>query len=146
MAVSTVTSTQAVAGIEPRLAHTGVQAASATYVHSGTVGDVVLMVKVPAVCDIIGIYGKITTAETAANATVGLAGGGLSANTLSVFGSLASGTAPVFSDEGARKYRVSLSDDAAVRHTYVAVSPSSATWTISATIDLTVLYTAVGSS
>ena len=138
MAVSTATASAALA--EPKLINAGVIAAHGKLVHSGTVGDVALMVKIPTGVDIVGVYGKITTAQTAANATVGLAAGGLSSNTLSLFGSLASGTAPVFADEGVQGYRVSLSDDAQPRYTYLAVSPSSGTWTISATIDVTALY------
>lgn len=142
MAVSTATASAALA--LPRLVHAGVNVVNSKYVHSGTVGDVVLMAKLPDKAVIVGIYGKITTAETAANATVGLASGGLSSNSLAAFGSLASGTSPVFPTLGANKTTISVSDDNATKHAFVAVSPSSATWTISATIDLTVLYTAPG--
>jgi hypothetical protein len=140
MAVTTVTSTAAVAGVEPRLVHTGVNVVNAKYVHAGTVGDIILMCKVPTGADIIGVYGKITTAETAANATVGIQG------SAAVFGSLGSGTAPVFTTLGGNKYRISVSDDATARYRNIVVSPTSATWTISATIDLTVLYTAINQS
>lgn len=140
MAVTTVTSTQAVASVEPRLVHAGLNVSNVKYVHAGTVGDVILMCKIPTGSDIVGVYGKITTAETAANATVGVQGAATQ------FGSLASGTAPAFADEGAAKYRVSVSDDAVNRFEYVVVSPASGTWTISATIDLTVLYAAVNQS
>ena len=144
MAVTTATSTTAL--LEARLVHAGVNSVNVKYVHAGTHGDVILMAKIPTGCDIISVYGKITTAETAANATVGLASGGLAANVLAQFGSLASGTAPAFADEGTTKYRVSLSDDATTRFTYLAVSPTSATWSVSATIDLVCLYTAVNQS
>lgn len=140
MAVTTVTASAALA--LPRMVHAGVNVVSSKYVHAGTVGDVVMMAKIPAGAEIVAIMGKITTAETAANATVGLAGGGLSANTLSAFGTLASGTSPVFSTLGINKTTLSVSDDATPQYGFVCVSPSSATWTISATIDLTVLYTA----
>tara|TARA_S200002703_G_scaffold107486_1_gene93374 strand:+ start:535 stop:951 length:417 start_codon:yes stop_codon:yes gene_type:complete len=136
MAVSTVTAS---AALElPRMVHAGVNSVTSKYVHSGTVGDIVLMAKVPNKAEIIAVMGKITTAETAANATVGVQG------SAAEFGSLASGTSPVFPTKGTVKYTVSLSDDAVPQHSYVVVSPTSATWTISATIDLTVLYTAPG--
>ena len=140
MAVTTATSTAAVASVEPRLVHAGINCVNVKYVHAGTVGDIILMCKVPTASDVIGVYGKITTAETAANATVGIQGD------VAVFGSLASGTSPVFPTLGANKYRISVSDDATPRYRYIVVSPTSATWTISATIDLTVLYTAIGQS
>lgn len=140
MAVTTATATAAVAGVEPRLIHAGINCVNVKYVHAGTHGDVIFMCKIPTATDIIGVYGKITTAETAANATVGVQGD------VAVFGSLGSGASPVFTTLGANKYRVSVSDDATPRFRYVVVSPTSATWTISATIDLTVLYTAIGQS
>ena len=138
MAVSTATASAALA--EPKLINAGANTVASKIVHSGTLGDVLLMAKIPTGVDILSVAGKITTAATNANATVGLAAGGLSANTLSLFGSLASGTAPVFADEGVQNYRVSLSDDAQPRYTYLAVSPSSATWTATATVDLVVTY------
>jgi len=140
MAVTTVTSTQAVASVEPRLVHAGLNVSNVKYVHSGTVGDVILMCKIPTGSDIVGVYGKIITAETAANATVGVQGAATQ------FGSLAAVPGTLFSSKGAAKYRVSVSDDAVNRFEYVVVSPSSGTWTISATIDLTVLYAAVNQS
>lgn len=137
--MATVTSTAAVR--EPKLINAGVNVAHAKLVHAGTTGDVAFMAKIPTGVDITAVYGKITTAATAANATVGLSAGGLATNTHSLFGSLASGTAPVFADEGVQNYRVSLSDDAQPRYTYVVVKPSSGTWTgVSATIDLVVQY------
>jgi hypothetical protein len=140
MAVTTVTSTAAVASVEPRLVHAGVNVVNVKFVHSGTVGDIILMAKIPTGVDIVGIYGKITTAETAANATVGIQGD------VAIFGSLASGGSPVFPTIGANKTRISVSDDATNRFAYLVVSPTSATWTISATIDLTCLYTAINQS
>tara|TARA_R110000787_G_scaffold102836_3_gene209017 strand:+ start:389 stop:703 length:315 start_codon:yes stop_codon:yes gene_type:complete len=104
------------------------------------------MAKIPTGVDIIGVYGKITTAATNANATVGLAAGGLSSNTLATFGSLASGANPVFPVLGTLKHRVSLSDDATPRYTYLAVSPTTATWTATGSVEITVLYTAIGQS
>jgi len=142
MAVTTATATTALA--VARLIHSGVNSVSAKKVHAGTVGDVVLMAKIPNRAEIVAVMGKITTAETAANATVGLASGGIAANTLSVFGSLASGTSPVFTTKGLDRITVSVTDTNADKFTYVAVSPSSATWTISATIDLTVFYVSPG--
>ena len=144
MAVTTVTSTAAL--LEPRLVHAGINVVNVKYVHAGTHGDVILMAKLPTGVDVIGVYGKITTAQTAANATVGGAAGGLASNALAQFGSLASGASPVFSALGSTKYRVSLSDDATTRYTYLSVSPTTATWTISATIDLTVMYAAINQS
>lgn len=140
MAVTTVTSTQAVASVEPRLVHAGLNVSNVRYVHAGTVGDIVLMCKIPTGSDIVGVYGKIVTAETAANATVGVQGA------VTQFGSLGAVPATVFSSKGAAKYRVSVSDDAVNRFEYVVVSPSSGSWTTSATIDLTVLYAAVNQS
>lgn len=140
MAVTTATATAAVSGIEPRLVHAGINCVNVKYVHAGTFGDIIFMCKIPTATDIIGVYGKITTAATAANATVGVQGD------VAVFGSLASGASPVFPTIGANKYRVSVSDDATPRFRYVVVSPTSETWTVSATIDLTVLYTAIGQS
>lgn len=137
MAVTTATASAALAA--PRLVHAGVNVVRAKYVHSGTIGDIILMAKIPTASDIIGVYGKITTAQTAANATVGIQGAAAQ------FGSLDSGNT-AFAASGAVPYRVSVSDDATVRYEYVVVSPTSATWTISATIDLTVLYTAVNQS
>lgn len=135
MATTTVTSTAALAPAHKL--HAGLMSRSAKYVHSGTVGDTVLMFKVPTGIDIVGVYGKITTAETAANATVGISGSN------AVFGSLASGASPVFAALGAQNYRLSLSDSAQPQHTFITVSPTSATWTISASIELTVLYRAI---
>ena len=132
MAVTTATSTAAAA--EPYQIHAGLMSRSAKYVHSGTVGDTILMFKIPTGVDIVGVYGKITTAETAANATVGIQGSN------AVFGSLASGASPVFAALGAQNYRLSLSDDAMPQYTYITVAPSSATWTITASVELTVLY------
>jgi hypothetical protein len=140
MAVTTVTSTAAVAAVEPRLVHAGINAVNVKYVHSGTVGDIILMAKIPTGSDIIGVYGKVTTAETNANATVGVQGAAAQ------FGSLASGALPVFAAKGSTKYRVSVSDDAVNRFEYLVVSPTSGTWTISATVDLTVLYAALNQS
>lgn len=129
MAVTTVTSTAALAA--PYKIHAGLMSRSAKYVHSGTVGDTVLMFKIPTGVDIVGVYGKITTASTAANATVGIQGSN------ALFGSLASGASPVFAALGAQNYRLSLSDSANPQYTYMTVAPSSATWTISASIELT---------
>jgi len=136
MAVTTVTAT-AVAR-PATLVHAGINALQAKYVHSGTLGDIILMAKIPTGVDIVGVYGRITTAETAANATVGIQG------SAAVFGSLASGASPVFTVQGADPYRVSLTDGAQPRYTHIVVSPTSGTWTISATVDLTVLYAAKG--
>jgi hypothetical protein len=92
------------------------------------------MCRIPNGVDIIGVFGKITTAATNANATVGISG----ANTQ--FGSLASGASPVFPVAGNAKYRVSLSDDASPQYTFITVAPASATWTVSATVDINVMY------
>jgi hypothetical protein len=140
MAVTTATSTAAVASVEPRLVHAGINCVNVKHIYSGTVGDIILMAKIPTGSDIISVYGKVTTAETAANMTVGIQGAA------SQFGSLASGTAPAFAGAGTTKYRVSVADTATSRFEYVVCSPTSGTWTISATIDLTVLYTAIGQS
>lgn len=135
MAVTTVTSTAALE--PPHLLHAGLMSRSAKYVHSGTVGDTILMFKIPTGVDIVGVYGKITTASTAANATVGIQGSN------AVFGSLASGASPIFTTLGAQNYRLSLSDSAQPQDTFITVAPSSATWTISASVELTVLYRAI---
>lgn len=139
MATTTVTASDALKG--PSLIHAGVNVATCQYVSQGntsgtgiTIGDTILAVKIPNHIDIISVYGKITTGATAANATVGISG----AN--AVFGSLASGALPVFAANGSRKYRVSLSDDAMPQETYITVSPSSGTWSVSATLDLVVQY------
>ncbi len=133
MATTTVTASDALAG--PSLIHAGLNVATCHYVASSrTIGDTILAVKIPNGVEITGVYGRITTASTAANATVGISG----ANTQ--FGSLASGALPVFTPGGATKYTVSLSDDATPLHTFVTVAPSSGTWTVSATIDLVVHY------
>lgn len=136
MATTTVTASTAT-NTAP-LIHAGVNVINITnQVFGGrTVGDTILAHRIPTGVDVIAVYGKITTAETAANATIGIVGN----NTL--FGSLASGTTPVFAGSGADKTRISLSDDASPRYTYITIAPSSGTWTISATIDLTVLYVA----
>lgn len=135
MATTTVTASGATQA--PRLVHAGLNAASVTYVASSrTIGDTILAIKIPTGIDVVGVYGRIGTAETAANATVGIQG----SNTL--FGSLASGASPVFSANGSQKTRVSISDDAMPRETHITVAPSSGSWTTSATIDLTVLYMA----
>jgi len=135
--MATTTHTASTALVGPYLIHAGVNSVTGRYVAPATttIGDTILIARIPSGVDIIGVYGKITTAATAANATVGISG----ANTQ--FGSLASGTAPAWADEGATKFRVSLSDDAQPQYTFITVAPSSATWTVTATVDLTVLYT-----
>lgn len=135
MAVTTVTSTAA--ALPPHKIHAGLMSRSAKYVHAGTFGDIVLMFQIPSGVDIVGVYGKITTAQTAANATVGIQGND------AIFGSLASGTSPVFAGLGAMNYRLSLSDDAVVQSKQIVVSPTSGTWTITASIELTVLYQSI---
>jgi hypothetical protein len=113
---------------------------SAKYVHAGTVGDTILMFKIPTGVDIVGVYGKITTAETAANATIGIQGSN------AVFGSMASvaaAGAPSFAILGAQNYRLSLSDSAQPQYTYITVAPASGTWTITASVELTVLYKSI---
>ena len=134
MATTTQTASSALVG--PTLVHAGVNVVTGTYVAPATttLGDTILMCRIPTGVDVIGVYGRITTAATGANATVGISG----ANTQ--FGSLASGALPVFTVEGADKFRVSLSDDANPLYTFITVAPSSLTWTITATVDIVVLY------
>lgn len=139
MATTTVTASAAAAN-KQRLIHAGINIARETYVASGrTLGDTILMMRIPSGVDVVGVYGHITTGETASNATVGISG----ANTQ--FGSLASGAVPVWAAAGATEYRVSLSDDALPLYTYITVAPSSGSWTTSVTIDLAVMYVAAGS-
>lgn len=133
MATTTVTASAALTG--PALIHAGVNVARVTYLASSrTLGDTILALRIPTNVDVVGVYGRIGTAETAAGATVGISG----ANT--VFGSLNSGATPVFATNGAQGYRVSLSDDANPRYTFITVAPSGGSWTTTATVDLVVMY------
>jgi hypothetical protein len=134
MATATHTASTAFAG--PYLTHEGLNVATGLFITTtaSTVGDTILMARIPTGVDIVGVYGSIgLNGETAASATIGISGAATQ------FGSLA-GSAAAFAAEGAKKFRVSLSDSAQPQYTYLVVAPSGGTFTDSQTIAVTVLY------
>ena len=135
MATSTQTASTALAG--PYLTHSGLNMVSGLYITTTatTVGDTIIMARIPTGVDIVGVYGSIgLNGEAAASATIGITGAATQ------FGSLDAVGVTAWASEGCKKYRLSLSDDANPQYTYLVVAPSGGTFTDSQTIAVTLLY------
>jgi len=129
MAVATTTATNA--NIDQPYLETGIYLTKPIkYVAAArTVGDTLFMMKIPNHTTIVEVYTNITTAETAANATVGITSDG------TLFGSTTAGGVNMLSSRnGALPYKYSVSDTNTDQYTHIVVMPSSASWTTTATI------------
>jgi hypothetical protein len=134
------TFTATAASQNPRMVHTGLNVVTGkVVVNTRTVGDTILMVPIPDDAQIVQLYANIGTANDTATATIG------TQESTTQFGSFTGQSAQLQWAPTGVPYNVSLSDGKQPHKTYIVVKPTGGSWTTTATIAVTVMYTHDGS-
>ena len=134
MSTATTTATCATEGI--RYLHEGAYATKrVSYVASAhTLGDTIILARIPNHTEVLDVYVQIGTAETAANATVSIGAQSLGSFTGG------SGEPRVYASAKATvPYRISFSESNTTQTVDVTISPTSGSWTTTATLRLQLL-------
>jgi hypothetical protein len=142
MALSTLTSSLAVAGVQPRAVHAGVNVQTVQLVGSSrTLSDIIKLMKIPNGATVIDVYGMADTGEGQIVFKLGTNSSETAFGTHTISATANPASFAPFRDDAVKPYKVSLSDDAVPQHEYLEATVSSGSWTTSFTIVCTVLYT-----